>query len=387
MNPVMNNEQFLDAFVLSEPLACVMHAYRRLPATLEIHTITIFGGGPIGVLHALHLRTLYPFSLIQIIEPDARRRKIINNKFPFILLYETPDRIRQSDLAVVATSAPEAQVNAIKTAAAAAIVILFSGINHKSEKDLPVFEGENLEAIHRKEEIRVISKNVRLVGSSGYHPKEIDASILSLRKNPSYYCIVQTGIVEGLGSYLINNQRLKQPAIVKLLTDSDFGQTFLKVLFRHSYNPHDETKVIYEDGSVKLQNYTAEVPGNNQVGLRVLRSSICQTDRRVLLGMKRHTLHNGIVLGHEGIGVIVSVGKNVSEKLIGKACSIMPHYFSDDDAQEQMGMGYLSSSMKHLGIHVDGCFTTLSILPISCIRIINNFTLAAPIDAPTSVHF
>lgn len=170
----VTNEKYMDVFVLGEPLACVMHAYRRLPETLEVRTITIFGAGPIGALHALYARSLYPFAMVQIVEPDERRRALIGRQLPFISVHATPDNIRQSDLAVVATSAPEAQIDAIKTAGDAATVILFSGINHKTKAELPFFEGEDLETIHRREEVRVISRNIRLIGSSGYHPKEID---------------------------------------------------------------------------------------------------------------------------------------------------------------------------------------------------------------------
>lgn len=54
----VTNEKYMDVFVLGEPLACVMHAYRRLPETLEVRTITIFGAGSIGALHALYARSL-----------------------------------------------------------------------------------------------------------------------------------------------------------------------------------------------------------------------------------------------------------------------------------------------------------------------------------------
>ncbi|MDC9581440.1 alcohol dehydrogenase catalytic domain-containing protein [Xenorhabdus sp. PR6a] len=368
MRNFITNEEYLDVFTLGEPLACVMHAYRRLPETLAVGTITIFGAGPIGALHALYARTLYPFSLVQIVEPDERRQALISSKLPFISVHATPDGIRQSNLTIVATSAPEAQTDAIKTAADAAIVILFSGINYKTKDELPHYEEEDLEAIHRREEVRVVSRNIRLIGSSGYHPREIDSSIAHLRANPDYYSIVQTGIVDGLDGRLINNLTTIEPAIVKLLSDGDFGQNYLKVLFRHDHNPVIESRVVFEGGEVKLQNFTPEQPGPNQVRVRVLRSSICQTDRRVLRGLKSNSLRDGLIFGHEGVGVVLSVGQGVSEQLVGSVCSILPHYFAGEDPQVNMGMGYLSASMQHLGIHVNGCFTTSAIFPVSCIR-------------------
>lgn len=315
--------------------------------------------------------------MVQIVEPDERRRALIGRQLPFISVHATPDNIRQSDLAVVATSAPEAQIDAIKTVGDAATVILFSGINHKTKAELPFFEGEDLETIHRREEVRVISRNIRLIGSSGYHPKEIDSSIARLRANPNYYGIVQTGIVDGLDGQLINDQTTNEPAIVRLLSDGDYGQNFLKVLFRHDPDPAVETRTVYEGGEVKLKGFTPQPPAPGQVSLRVLRSSICQTDRRVLLGLKSNSLRDGLILGHEGVGIVTSVGPGVSGRLLGRVCSILPHYFNGDDALENMGMGYLSAAMQHLGIHVDGCFTTCAVLPVSCVRPIENFSVDA----------
>lgn len=53
---------------------------------------------------------------------------------------------------------------------------------------------------------------------------------------------------------------------------------------------------------------------------------------------------------------------------MGKTCAILPHYLSDEDRCTQIGMGYLSPEMKHLGIHINGCFATLAVFPVCCIR-------------------
>lgn len=88
----------------------------------------------------------------------------------------------------------------------------------------------------------------------------------------------------------------------------------------------------------------------------------------MLLGLKSNRLRDGLILGHEGVGIVLSAGQDVSKQLIGSICSILPHYFAGEDPQVNMGMGYLSASTQHLGIYVDGCFTTSAIFPVSCIR-------------------
>lgn len=370
MKTVLTREEYLDISVLSEPLACVMHAYRRLPSTLNINVITIFGAGPIGTLHALYAHRLYPLAKIQIIEPDEIRRELVQNLLPFVVSFSEYNNfvVDQSHLSVVATSVPEAQINAIKATSDYGIVILFSGINHKIKEELPCYEGQNLEHIHRNEEIVVISNYIRLIGSSGYHPTEIDLSLEELLNHYSYYNVVQTEIVNGLSNNVIGNEELDVPAIVKLLNDQMFSQRYLKVLFRHEPFPSKETRIIFRDNKVSFDYFDNLKPNKDEVLVRILRSSICQTDRRVLQGLKSNDMKDGTILGHEGVGIVLSVGENVNEELIGKTCSILPHYFFEHDCCMKIGMGYLSPDMKHLGIHINGCFSTLATFPICCVR-------------------
>ncbi|MCW9734106.1 alcohol dehydrogenase catalytic domain-containing protein [Avibacterium sp. 20-15] len=370
MKNILTREEYLDISVLSEPLACVMHAYRRLPETLHIDVITILGAGPIGTLHALYAHRLYPLASIQMIEPDDTRRELIKGLLPFVSVFREYNSfdLSKSNLTVVATSCPKAQTSAIEVSSEYGIVILFSGINHKKKDELPIYEGQDLEHIHRNEEVVVISKNIRLIGSSGYHPAEIDLSLEELINHYHYYKVVQTEVVNGLGNNIIGNQTLLEPAIIKLLNDQNFSQNYLKVLFRHEPFPSRETRVIFTNNGVGLDYFNNLKPERGEVLVRILRSSICQTDRRVLQGLKNNDIKEGTILGHEGTGIIVSVGEGVNEELIGKTCAILPHYLAKEDSCNQIGMGYLSPDMKHLGIHINGCFATLATFPLCCIR-------------------
>lgn len=257
MKPLLTREQYLDISVLSEPLACVMHAYSRLPDTLHLDVITIWGAGPIGTLHALYAHRRYPLAKIQMIEPDSHRRKLVQSRLPFLTVFglEEQDQLQKSHLAIVATSSPTAQITAIEHAAEYGIVILFSGINHKTKAELPQYEGHDLEYIHRHEEIIFLNNHVRLIGSSGYHPTEIDLSLSELVNHYEYYHVVQTAVVNGLGSNVLGEQTLLEPAIVKLLNDHAFSQHHLKVLFRHEPFPTKETKVIYHNNQVDLSYF------------------------------------------------------------------------------------------------------------------------------------
>lgn len=142
MNLGLNLSEYLDLVVLGEPLACVMHAYRRLPITLTPKIITIYGGGSIGTLHALYSHKLYPLVKIQLVEPDIRRRKILFKLLPFLHIFSDTSNLQKSNLAIVATSEAIASLNAIENSNDSGSVILFSGINHKNNSELPIYEGQ-----------------------------------------------------------------------------------------------------------------------------------------------------------------------------------------------------------------------------------------------------
>ncbi|MCG7394256.1 alcohol dehydrogenase catalytic domain-containing protein [Microvirga sp. ACRRW] len=381
----LSRAEYTDLLVLAEPLACVIHAYKRLPPFLNPRTITIFGGGPIGVLHVIQVRSRFWNANIQVVEPDPARRILLERLLPFVSLHSSSQTIATSDLAVVATSDPEASMVSIETAGNAGTVILFSGINHKSRDELPNCEGHDLETIHRNEEVRTVSRNIRLVGSSGYHPGEIGEALALLAANPRIYKIVQTGIVEGIDGALIDSSSTSVPAIVQMIKDRELYQSHLKVVFRLDHPAQSDRRVIAgaSRGSIELSEFDPiPVPAPGTARVRMKRFSVCETDRRVLRGTKSADLRPGLVLGHEGVGIVEAVGPNVSPSLLGSMCIILPHYFENSDEMELRGIGYLSRKMQHLGIHVDGVFTTQADLPVSCLYQVNTFATILAADAP-----
>ena len=100
----------------------------------------------------------------------------------------------------------------------------------------------------------------------------------------------------------------------------------------------------------------------------MLRFSICNTDRRVLEGTKTANLTESFILGHEGIGVVIGVGEGVEEKSMAHGVSlILPHYYEIDDPLLRNGVPYLSLHLKHLGIHINGCFASVVDVPAQCV--------------------
>ncbi len=375
----MPNTQFtekqLDVLTLTEPLACVIHAYRRLPESLNLQSALILGGGPIGVLHALEIQRRYSHVKTTVVEPNEARRKTIQKRFSEFTVLENATGLTGFDLTVVATSEATANLDAIKSTSDAGIVLLFSGLNHRQDSDLPTFEGINFETVHRNEEIRVVSRRIRLIGSSGYNHSDIEFSLKQINLLPEYYSRVQTSIVNELHSQIVGNQKLEKPVIETMLNEKEFYMPELKTVFRLD----GETKnlSITPDSTLTrarlVETTMTPQPAPGHVRLKMLRASICQTDRRVLQGTKASQKTDTLILGHEGIGQVEAVNPNSSASmLIGKTAVILPHYLQANDDLALRGLGFLSKKMEHLGIHRNGLLATYVDIPESCLFIIDS---------------
>jgi threonine dehydrogenase-like Zn-dependent dehydrogenase len=113
---------------------------------------------------------------------------------------------------------------------------------------------------------------------------------------------------------------------------------------------------------VSVGNYV--LPDNPPEGyyrVKMVRSEICNSDRRVLAGTKTSDLSKRrIVLGHEGIGRISQLPPDAlklsGDLKTGDMVVLLPHYVEKDDPMLTKGLPNLSRKMKHLGIHINGVF-------------------------------
>ncbi|XP_055332440.1 uncharacterized protein LOC129584318 [Paramacrobiotus metropolitanus] len=359
-------ETELDLLVLAEPLACVMHAYTKFPSYIHLQTAIVYGGGPIGALHLIEIGRRFPKAQRYVIEPNKQRRQLLRRIFPEIAVLSFRPENLQGDLTVVATSAPQASVDAVIKASDAGFVVLFSGINHKTKEELPLLEGIDLEAVHRNEEVRVTDRAIRLVGSSGYHESDIENSVQALLKYPHLYSRVQTGIVDALDS-----KKNNQYVIESMLNTPEVYEKHLKFVFR--VPKQEKNLAVFPNDDLSKATVRELVLGDLSSGMvrvRILRACICQTDRRVLSGTKACCGFNrGTVLGHEGIGVVEQVGNQQQSDLIGRAVVVLPHHYVEDPLVDR-GLGFLSKKLKHLGIHQNGVFATRIDVPDTCVHVI-----------------
>ncbi|CAF3209611.1 unnamed protein product [Rotaria socialis] len=92
--------------------------------------------------------------------------------------------------------------------------------------------------------------------------------------------------------------------------------------------------------------------------VKLIRSQICNSDRRVLAGTKQSTINQSTVLGHEGIGIIEELSNNNKQNdlKIGDLVVLGPHFVEENDIYLKRGLPNLSCQMKHMGIHINGVF-------------------------------
>ena len=108
---------------------------------------------------------------------------------------------------------------------------------------------------------------------------------------------------------------------------------------------------------------------SDEVLVKVTRTSICQTDRRVLAKQKKHGLSDHtFCLGHEGGGrVVVAANKSSSDFQAGQKVVFLPHYSCMTCFQCQRGNTNLCPDMKHMGIHSPGVFSHFVAQPARCL--------------------
>lgn len=110
---------------------------------------------------------------------------------------------------------------------------------------------------------------------------------------------------------------------------------------------------------------TSEDMREPNVLVRVLFSSICQSDRRILAGDKLHHLEMNLTLGHEAGGRIVDAGPWHSEPGFkpGTLVAILPHSSCGICLNCRLGKPNKCRGLEHLGFHMHGTFVDLGVFP------------------------
>jgi threonine dehydrogenase-like Zn-dependent dehydrogenase len=100
--------------------------------------------------------------------------------------------------------------------------------------------------------------------------------------------------------------------------------------------------------------------------VKMIRTEICNTDRRVIAGTKTaDVLQRKVVMGHEGIGRIYQIPEGASRTDIkkGDLVVVAPHVVESNDEWLKKGLPNLSPKMRHTGIQLNGVFANYMDFP------------------------
>lgn len=105
--------------------------------------------------------------------------------------------------------------------------------------------------------------------------------------------------------------------------------------------------------------------GPDDVLMKVRKTGICGTDMHIWNwdGWSQKTVPVGLITGHEFVGEIVELGRNVEDLKVGQRCSGEGHLIGKVSRQSRSGRFHLDPETKGIGVNVDGAFAEYLCLP------------------------
>jgi threonine dehydrogenase-like Zn-dependent dehydrogenase len=213
---------YYQQLVNAEPLACVQRAYKllmeKLPNAMSAESprVLILGAGPMGLIHNIHLKGIYPQAKVVNYDPVEMRRTLTRNLLGADSVIDSTAGLESTfDLVIVSTSSRSAnEIDAPALVKNGGTVLLFSGINMQAGDSMPTFQGLDIETLHRYEDVRPVSvierngskKTFHFLGSSGYTINDIVTSIAELHKDlqgPLNYAKITTTRIDDLNSHAV----------------------------------------------------------------------------------------------------------------------------------------------------------------------------------------
>jgi len=105
--------------------------------------------------------------------------------------------------------------------------------------------------------------------------------------------------------------------------------------------------------------------GPNDVLIKIKKTGICGTDVHIWNwdAWSRKTVPVGLITGHEFVGEIVEIGRNVDDLSVGQRCTGEGHLIGKHSRQSRSGKFHLDPETKGIGVNVDGAFAEYLRLP------------------------
>ncbi|MFG2297783.1 zinc-dependent alcohol dehydrogenase family protein [Streptomyces sp. NPDC048603] len=126
--------------------------------------------------------------------------------------------------------------------------------------------------------------------------------------------------------------------------------------------------LIEAPGKVTVTTVPDPAPGPREVVVDVAACGLCGTDLHILRGEFAPTLP--VVPGHEFAGVVVEVGRDVTEVSAGDAVAVDPSLYCHECRSCRAGRGNLCDRWNAIGVSVPGGAAEFAVAPVAnCVRL------------------
>lgn len=120
-----------------------------------------------------------------------------------------------------------------------------------------------------------------------------------------------------------------------------------------------------EPGGLALEERGTPSPDDNGVLIRAIKTAICGTDLHIYSwnSWAKKTIKTPQIIGHEFVGRVVEVGKNVTNCTPGDLVAGEGHLFCGNCRHCITGLAHLCPHTKGLGVNTDGAFAEYFVFP------------------------
>jgi len=122
-----------------------------------------------------------------------------------------------------------------------------------------------------------------------------------------------------------------------------------------------KSAVLAKPGELKIKDLERPEPGTGEVLIKVELAGICGSDYAVYKGKMNIPLPR--ISGHEAVGHIVLLGKDVKDLYIGQRVTIQPNFSCDICPVCKAGQENICPDKVRLGLDMDGVFSQYVKIP------------------------
>ncbi len=130
----------------------------------------------------------------------------------------------------------------------------------------------------------------------------------------------------------------------------------------------------FREKGIWMENVPEPICGDNDVKIKIKQTAICGTDIHIYKWdeWSQKTIPVPMIIGHEFVGEIVEVGKNVKGLKIGQRVSGEGHIVCGYCRNCKAGKKHLCINTKGIGVNIPGAFAEYLVIPAENVFIVSD---------------